>query len=145
MPTPGKAGQRDQGQFSQLFISSITNKIGPTSWLHYTRLGRLARDKYSSLLGSFLSYQEIEVLCLWPQARYCQSPCSKHCSSLAAWCLMFCKTGYLSEEVNRTESFPPAVSVPCKLIEIRLESARQAMLSPRMNTADETQLDISYI
>ena len=30
--------------------------------LHYTRLERLARDKHSSLLGPFVSYEEKVVL-----------------------------------------------------------------------------------
>ncbi len=30
--------------------------------LHYTRLERLAKDKYSSLLGPFVSYEEKEML-----------------------------------------------------------------------------------
>jgi hypothetical protein len=30
--------------------------------LHYTRLERLARDKHSDLLGTFISYEENEVL-----------------------------------------------------------------------------------
>jgi hypothetical protein len=34
--------------------------------LHYTRLERLASDKYSSLLGPFVRYEENKVLRLWP-------------------------------------------------------------------------------
>jgi hypothetical protein len=33
--------------------------------LHYTGLERLARDKQSSLLGRFVSYEENEVLSIW--------------------------------------------------------------------------------
>jgi hypothetical protein len=40
--------------------------------LHYTRLERLARDKHSSLLGPFVSYEENEVLWIWLQVSYSQ-------------------------------------------------------------------------
>jgi hypothetical protein len=35
--------------------------------LHNTWLERLARDKHSNLLGPFVSYEETEVLLIWPQ------------------------------------------------------------------------------
>jgi hypothetical protein len=45
------------------FISLITYKWTQyASLLLYTRLGRLARDKYSSLLGPFLSCEENKML-----------------------------------------------------------------------------------
>jgi hypothetical protein len=44
-----------------LFSSQLT--IGPNKLvLHFTGLERLARDKHSSLLDPFISYEENEVL-----------------------------------------------------------------------------------
>ncbi len=40
--------------------------------LHYLRLERLATDKYTTLLDPFVSYEENEVLWIWPQGLYSQ-------------------------------------------------------------------------
>jgi hypothetical protein len=40
--------------------------------LHYTRLKRLARDKHSSLLGPFITYEENKVLQIRTQGPYSQ-------------------------------------------------------------------------
>jgi hypothetical protein len=40
--------------------------------LHYTKLERLARDKHSGLLGQPVSYEENEVLWIWPRNLYSQ-------------------------------------------------------------------------
>ncbi len=41
--------------------------------LHYTWMEGLARYKHCILLGAFISYEENEVLWLWPLR-----PCSQH-------------------------------------------------------------------
>jgi hypothetical protein len=57
-------------QASQMFLSKTWSLPEGRTWgcipksaqyvrvLHYTRLERLVRDKHSSLLGSFVSYEE---------------------------------------------------------------------------------------
>ncbi len=41
------------------FSASVTN--GPNKIVHYTRMERVARDKHSSLLNPFLSYEKNEL------------------------------------------------------------------------------------
>ncbi len=56
------------GPFSQNFIFFIIYKCAQQARvLHYTRLESLARDKSSSPLGPFVSYEENEVLWIWSQ------------------------------------------------------------------------------
>ncbi len=51
------------GIYSQDFIFFETYEWAQlSSVLHYTRLEKLARNKHSSLLGSFINYEENEVL-----------------------------------------------------------------------------------
>ncbi len=39
---------------------------------HYSILERLAKEKYSNLVGPFVSYEENDVLQMWHQGRYSQ-------------------------------------------------------------------------
>jgi hypothetical protein len=52
-----------QGPYSQHSVFFVTYKWEQkASVLHYIRLERSSRNKYASLLGLFVSYQENEVL-----------------------------------------------------------------------------------
>ncbi len=52
-----------QGLYSQNLIFSVCCEWAQYIWVLYqNKLERLARDKHTSLLGSFLSYEENEVL-----------------------------------------------------------------------------------
>ncbi len=48
--------------FSQHFTFFVTYKLAKRLVLQYTRLEMIARDKNSSLLGPFASFEENEVL-----------------------------------------------------------------------------------
>ncbi len=48
------------GTYSQNLIFLLTDEIGPISQC-YTRLKKFSNDKHSSLLGTFVSYEENEV------------------------------------------------------------------------------------
>ncbi len=51
------------GLYSQHFIFFVTYEwTKKARMLHYAGLESLARDKYSSLLGPFVSYEENDVL-----------------------------------------------------------------------------------
>ncbi len=55
------------GQYSRHFIFFVTYGWAQQARaLYYSRLERLAKDKHSSLLGSFVSYNEIEELWIRP-------------------------------------------------------------------------------
>jgi len=55
-------------RYRQYFWRKLTTLSENFSVLHYTRLRRLAGDKHSSLLDPFVSYEENEVLWIWPQS-----------------------------------------------------------------------------
>jgi hypothetical protein len=62
-----------QGLYSHHFIFFITYKWAQyTTVVQYNRLERLARDKYSTSLGLFLSYEETKVLGVCGQGLYSQ-------------------------------------------------------------------------
>ncbi len=53
----------DQGPYSQHFNLYVTYEWAQQARkLHYTRLERVARDRYSRFLGPFVSYEEKNVL-----------------------------------------------------------------------------------
>ncbi len=62
---------RTQGQFSEHFFFSVSYKWAQkTTVLHYTRLKRLVRDKHSSLLGPFITYEENKFLQIRTQGQF---------------------------------------------------------------------------
>ncbi len=62
-----------QGSYSQQFIFFITFKWAQKARvLQYTMLERLFKEKHSSLLSPFMSYEENIVLSIWLQGLYSQ-------------------------------------------------------------------------
>ncbi len=56
-------GFMEQGPYSQHFFFFVTYELGQWARVfHYIRLEMLARNKHSSLLGQFVSYEENKVL-----------------------------------------------------------------------------------
>ncbi len=63
LPKLPKSQNANNGSYSQHFIFFVTCEwVQQARVLQYTRLERLARDKHSSLLGPFVSYEENGVL-----------------------------------------------------------------------------------